>query len=445
MTTGTGTNAGRFSFSSTFCMSRMVREYRVVYLGTSTYEKATSNIVKINYENAKTTPYWTTLYAYAPEQMVAKGMNATISAKLQSGATPLTGTSITVWKWSGGKWVAVSNVITRTGTQAGWAVTSFKITTAGSDLYKFTFGGASPYASSESNTVQLFTSFFYNGVHDSTTANRVLFGISTNKIDDHPMVGGRIRFDASLLEPKTQIKNYNWKFVSADKKYTGSLRKQTPTVDLIFSSPQKYTVTLTIDDGNGHYSRPWSTIIDLSLQPGDLIFIRTAKWSTVFSIFRFKYTHVGMYIGNGQMVEAALTKAHGGKNEGVQISELSGYFSKSAGGQETFATVFRVKTSNGVKTQAVNYAKSKVGKWYDINVLYKQDSSLEYPLGNYYQWYCSELMWAAYLHTTSTTPSVKIDLGRTGPNTPIGVAPDWIAKDTAHLEFVGGYWEHYPS
>ena len=157
--TGTGTNAGWVSWSvgATGHVAR-TNQYYFFFPGTGTDAAAKSNVVTIKFENTKTTPYQTTLFAYAPKQVVAHGTTNTMYAKLQSGATPLTGKYVYVWKWSGGKWVVVSRIITRTAAQspgAGWALAAYKLNNAGTGLYQFTFFGPSPYDRSTSNAVQL--------------------------------------------------------------------------------------------------------------------------------------------------------------------------------------------------------------------------------------------------------------------------------------------------
>ncbi len=130
-------------------------QYYLLFQGTGTYAAAKSNVLTIKYENTKTTPYQTALYAYAPKPMVAKGTTNQMWVRLSNGNTPLTGKHVYVWKWSGGKWVSVSRIITRTGDQAGWAQTDYRWNYVGTGLYQFTFFGSSPYDRSTSNAVQL--------------------------------------------------------------------------------------------------------------------------------------------------------------------------------------------------------------------------------------------------------------------------------------------------
>jgi hypothetical protein len=159
--TGTGTSAGLIGwYVYTTNPATHTVYYYLYYPGSSLMSQAQSNVVAIKYENTKTTPYYTTLFAYAPKQVVTHGTKVTMYTKLLNGQTPLTSQYVFVWKWSGGKFVIVSRVITRTGTQAGWALADYTLNSVGTGMYKFTYFGTSPagttpYARSESNAVQM--------------------------------------------------------------------------------------------------------------------------------------------------------------------------------------------------------------------------------------------------------------------------------------------------
>jgi hypothetical protein len=160
-TTGTGTNAGWVGwYVWTTNPATHTVYYYLYYPGSSLMAAAQSNIVAIKYENIKTTPYYTTLFAYSAKQVVPHGTKATMYTKLLNGQTPLTSQYVFVWKWSGGKFVIVSRIITRTGTEAGWALADYTLKSVGTGMYKFTYFGTSPsgmtsYARSESNAVQM--------------------------------------------------------------------------------------------------------------------------------------------------------------------------------------------------------------------------------------------------------------------------------------------------
>jgi cytochrome c biogenesis protein CcmG, thiol:disulfide interchange protein DsbE len=163
-TTGTGTSAGWVNWRvGATPQVAQTNQYYLMFQGTGAYAAAKSNVVTIKFENTKTTPYQTTLLAYAPKQVVAHGTTNTMWVKLMHGQTPLTGQYVYVWKWSGGKFVIVSRIITRTAAQspgAGWAQADYRWNYVGTGMYKFVYYGTSPsgktsYARSESNAVQL--------------------------------------------------------------------------------------------------------------------------------------------------------------------------------------------------------------------------------------------------------------------------------------------------
>lgn len=302
------------------------------------------------------------------------------------------------------------------------------------------FYGTDVYAGSTSsarNVTVYATPFTYSGVHDTTTGDIGVLNALTGFVDEHPMVGGLIQFNAAQTVYETAIKNYNWKYVSEDKKYTGSQRTQNQTVDFQFPFPENYTVTLIMDDGRGHYSAPISQSLNLSLEPGDLIFVRSnGIWAPIFKMAGQDYTHVGMYIGNGEVVESTPFPDHGSPLNGVHISQLTGW----AYPTETFATVYRVNTNSTTKQKAIDFAvlAASNGYGYDWKGLANNTKNTAGP-----GFYCSELIWAAYWVASNHT----INLGHTSkalisPNLYRGwVLPDQIA---VLLTPVAGHWEHYP-
>jgi C1A family cysteine protease len=157
--TGTGASAGYVTFNvGATPQVAQTNQYYLMFQSAGAYAAAKSNVITIKFESAKTTPYQTALYAYAPKPVVPHGTTNTMYVKLTSGATPLTGQYVYVWKYSGGKFVIVSRIITRTAAQspgAGWAQADYRLNNVGTGLYQFTFFGSSPYDRSTSNTVQL--------------------------------------------------------------------------------------------------------------------------------------------------------------------------------------------------------------------------------------------------------------------------------------------------
>ncbi len=114
------------------------------------------------------------------------------------------------------------------------------------------------------------------------------------------------------------------------------------------------------------------------LQVGDIIACTDcAGWIT--AIIPGHYTHVSMYIGNGQMIEAW--------KEGVRVVPIDMVHNASE------VAVVRVYTTPAIKQAAVNWALTKVGYPYDYQWLTYIGGKEVY--GDSY--YCSELVWASYL------------------------------------------------
>jgi uncharacterized protein YycO len=244
--------------------------------------------------------------------------------------------------------------------------------------------------------------------------------------DGGHMVGGVIRFDPTAsYDPDGEITEYEWDFDNGTKFSTGS-----PNVyDITFGEARVYNVKLTVTDNNGS-TNTFEETLDLTLKDGDLIFIRTAWWDIPFNLVGNEYTHVGMYIGGQWMIESILSgNSRSGGLAGVVVTPLSGWSYPG----ETYATLVRVKTADDkIRQEAVAFALSKSikGQGYDWKVWQKSVNQPDY--------YCSELIWAAYYKASKG----KIDLGNTGKKG--AVWPDDIMNDTANTQIVGYHWEHNP-
>jgi PKD repeat protein len=264
-------------------------------------------------------------------------------------------------------------------------------------------------------------SFSYFPEHDDTALAETVYGVSTQDIDKHILAGGNIIFDASSSMDVDDIVKYVWKLNGRKV-----LDAEEPTFKWLPSLPGSYKVSLTVQNSSGFSSTTSKSIDILGLEVGDLLFIRTAWWDLPFNIINNIYTHVGMYIGSGKMIESSLTEVHGG-DAGVHISKLAEWSNPT----ETFVTAYRVKAaSHTEKSKAVKFALSKLGYGYDVFPAQKQEEGPAY--------YCSELIWAAYYSATSG----RINLGNSSPL--FGVLPDDIAQDSDNLKFLGGHWESYP-
>jgi beta propeller repeat protein len=204
------------------------------------------------------------------------------------------------------------------------------------------------------------------------------------KIDpENPMVGGYIEFDATASsDPDGSIVKYEWDFNNDGVTDSTDVK---PYYEYTF--PQSYTVKLTVTD-NGDLKTSTTKDLDLSLLPGDIIAVRSPNSLVPGST----WTHVALVLDNSHVIEAL--------PGGVQIRPLSEYFYDPQNvNSASYVGAFRVLNdaagnliSQTVRTAAVGFALSQVGKPYDHNLLLKE---LNGP-----SWYCSELIWAAYYHAS---------------------------------------------
>jgi len=155
---------------------------------------------------------------------------------------------------------------------------------------------------------------------------------------------------------------------------------------------------------------------------GDLIFIESISF---FHNICNSWDHVAMYIGNNQFIEAndysSIPPPIGGTC-GVQITPLWKY--KLWTQYCAFGTVKNINQSQ--RQAAVNWAKEQIdignfqkcwgnGSWWaNSNPNDKND-----PNSN--NWYCAELIWAAYYNTSDGLIDLDIDPGPLQPPTGDGI------------------------
>jgi hypothetical protein len=156
------------------------------------------------------------------------------------------------------------------------------------------------------------------------------------------------------------------------------------------------------------------------LIPGDILLGR-CRLSLVPSLNPHNgWTHAALYAGNDRVIVASNPRT--GVMEVGMRSWLYPYM--------TWVVYMRVPAaSEETRERAVGFAREQKGQPYDINWLSKQE------YGD--TWYCSEIIWAAYLHASEG----RIDLAR-GPGW-FGVSPDDIFnhRDTV---VAGGHFEAKP-
>ena len=244
---------------------------------------------------------------------------------------------------------------------------------------------------------------------------------------ENPMVGEKIIFDASDSDdPDGEIINYEWNFGDGTTVNTPSPDWDPDRDDVIYhvyQSPGEYTVTLTVTDDEGETDSD-EEMLDLTLEVGDLLLCRSA-WSRVPG----EWTHIGMYVGivNGQhsVVEA--------RNSGVHIYPLTDW---SYSNDTTYVMAMRVNTDLATRIAAVGFAEGKEGQPYDMWSMIFNKKQAD---GN--SWYCSELVWAAYLAASNG----QIDLdGYEHPIATEVVSPDEIALFSLHVDMVGEHKEIRP-
>jgi len=252
-----------------------------------------------------------------------------------------------------------------------------------------------------------------------------------------PMVGGLIKFDARTSTG--DIVKYRWDF---GEKGRNMIETTVPTIEHIYREEKTYTVTLEVVDSNGNTAQTKKDFTIPKLQPGDIIFCNTYGYGHLIPGF---YTHTGIYVGNGKIVETVANAGHGLPADGVGISDIMDW----SYGTETAVAVYRPMFSDKYIKKAVNEAKGFVRQrphiTYDFAVVQKsqQPDSL----------YCSELVWAAYSLGSGgeghwalgglmwIDTYGEINLGYIP--SPLGVTPSDIAADP-RLQYVAGHWEDEP-
>jgi len=233
-----------------------------------------------------------------------------------------------------------------------------------------------------------------------------------------PMVGGKIEFDAS--DSEGNIVDYEWDW---DDGQSGS----GPEPWHMFKEPGIYDVNLTVTDENGLKDSN-EVKLDLSLKNGDLLLSRCRK-NPLGALGILFWTHVGIYHQPSNMV----VEARANPDWVVASYPLSDWFYD----EKTCVEVLRVKTDQPIRDAAVVFAKSKINHKYDFYSPFanlKQDGDdLTLPG---VAWYCSELVWAAYL--SASNGQINLDPDNHA------VSPDEI-NNSNHTIFHGAHMEEIPN
>ena len=242
------------------------------------------------------------------------------------------------------------------------------------------------------------------------------------------LVGQEITFDASnSSDPDGEIVSYRWDFGDGNV-------GEGKVVTHAYTQVGEYNVRLTVTDNDGMTDTKERKIQIYELKRGDLLF------GLGTSVIPGYWSHVGMYIGDREVVESHSRYTNDGRG-GVGITTLSSWFTR----YPTWAAV-RVLTTDQVREEAINWAKPFDGSLYEFQFWQKNPQIEPWDSSNYNAWrlwgalcgdpnwewyyriyreawYCSEFVWAAYLNATNG----GIDL-EYGPDI-TGITPDEIFLD----------------
>ncbi|HIE43654.1 MAG TPA: hypothetical protein EYP78_02515, partial [Candidatus Omnitrophica bacterium] len=134
------------------------------------------------------------------------------------------------------------------------------------------------------------------------------------------------------------------------------------------------------------------------LQEGDLLLVNNTmspvlnlQWMANLKSLHLTegryWTHVGIYVGHGKVVEALFPK--------VVYSNITEW-DPPATLRKNAVEILSISSANeGIRRNVADFAKRQVGKRYDLKWVQKKSDP------NSLSWYCSELAWAAYINQGS--------------------------------------------
>ncbi len=161
----------------------------------------------------------------------------------------------------------------------------------------------------------------------------------------------------------------------------------------------------------------------LCLVPGDILVIISEEELTYtievpfygeMTISLGYRDHIGIYVGDGQVVEAT-------ESDGVVASALSSWVGRPG---QVGLEILRVDVADDIRQAAVQFALAQVGDAYDWDWM-----SLDYA-DSETEWYCSEIVWAAYKNQGVDLDANSMSHGAHG-----GVAPQEIC-DSEHTRLI---------
>lgn len=195
-------------------------------------------------------------------------------------------------------------------------------------------------------------------------------------------------------------------------------------VDSSFNGrPIEFTLNVTSNEGSWDYSFVVVPEWRRDLARGDVVFFRELP---IFPM----YSHVGIYLGEGWVIDS-----HGlATPRGVQVRPIAFYDNRKAG------AAYRVSCASSQQIeQAIAFAVAQIGLPYHWVMIDKHKEGFHlYPhccpdcFANHC-FYCSELVWAAFLHAT---PEIDLASSRIYSDP---VSPDELIGTSSCTELMGAY------
>ncbi|MEN6342839.1 MAG: YiiX/YebB-like N1pC/P60 family cysteine hydrolase [Methanospirillum sp.] len=260
------------------------------------------------------------------------------------------------------------------------------------------------------------------------------------RTEGHHMAGGRFEFDASeSIDPDSGPLEYRWE-IRWDNGESVQDWTSSPKFVTTLYQPEKITVNLTVRDHQGNTNTATEEL-DLTLDPGDLIVIRSGQpYAGIFDCLGMDYTHIGIYVGkvNGRhmVVESAAGRPPLSLAKGVQVTPIERW----GWNHETYVDRIQINTDDGTKADAVDFALSLASdlpqRGYDFEFQFKEEGGTPVVVYPWYNYYCSELVWACYYHANR---SVDLSIGAKQP-LECAVSPDDIYRSQFAIK--GENWHH---
>lgn len=248
---------------------------------------------------------------------------------------------------------------------------------------------------------------------------------------------------------------YNWSWDFNDDGIIDS-NQQNPKYLYIVSETTQFIVKLIVRDASGILKNDTAFVsIGLHLEPGDILFMNIKP--QYVKLFNLGFNvHTAMFIGDDMFVETGDYRIL--KNAGGQIVDQYEFKLEENGVQisskawlklvyENFSIGKPINVSLEQRQQAIGFALSQDEKEYQWGRIYwyanPNITDIENPFySKYYfpddeyvdSWYCSELVWAAYLQTGLNLDGT-LDYDKPNPSPP----PEgfyWVGVDDLQKAYI---------